>query len=439
MGVTTVQNRYLNANVKFPGGITEQEIERNIHEYFRDYSMVKNILILPPDMSRLNSYAGNIVNILYRYFHKTDIDIMPALGTHIPMSENEIRKMYGFILYNRFIAHDWRNDTVKIGEVPASFVKEISEGYMDVGIDVEVNKRLLDRKYDLIISVGQVVPHEVAGFANYTKNILVGCGGRNMINQSHYLGALYGMERIMGRIDNPVRKLYNYAAYKFLSHIPLVYILTVTTLDKTGLRVEAVSIGTGDEVFSETAKVSQKKNLSFLHKPVKKVVVYLDPEKFRTTWVGNKSIYRTRMAIADGGEILVIAPALQGCGEDLDNDRLINRYGYLTRDQVIEAVSNDEDLRNNLSVAAHLIHGSSEGRFKITYAPGKMTKEQILSIKYDYLPLEEALKMYDVNRLRDGFNTVGGEEIFYLSDPAIGLWTTRSRFEQYSEGNLIKC
>lgn len=423
-----MKNRHLTA--RLPGGITEQEIERNIHEYLKDYSMAKYVLILPPDISRLSSYAGNIVNILYRYFQKAEIDIMPALGTHIPMSESEIRKMYGLVPCNRFIAHDWRNDTVKIGQVPASFVKEISGGYVDAGIDVEVNQRLLDRKYDLIISVGQVVPHEVAGFANYAKNILVGCGGSSMINQSHYLGALYGVERIMGRVDNPVSKLYNYAANKFLSDIPLVYILTVTTLDKTGVKVEAVSIGTGDELFSETAKVSYEKNISFLDKTIKKAVVYLDPEKFRTTWVGNKSIYRTRMVIADGGEILVIAPALQGCGEDLENDRLIKKYGYMTRDRVIEAVSNDEDLRNNLSVAAHLIHGSSEGRFRITYAPGKMTKEQILSIKYDYLPLEDALKMYDVSRLRDGFNTVDGSEIFYVSNPAIGLWTTRSRFEQ---------
>lgn len=423
-----MKNRHLIA--RFPGGVTNQEIERNIHEYFSDCMTVRRVLILPPDISRLNSYAGNIVNMLYRYFQKAEIDIMPALGTHIPMSEGEIRKMYGPVPCRRFIAHDWRNDTVKIGQVPADYVKEISEGYSDAGIDVEVNKRLLDGKYDLIISVGQVVPHEVAGFANYTKNVLVGCGGSSMINQSHYLGALYGMERIMGRADNPVRKLYNYAANMFLSNIPLVYILTVTTLDKTGLKVEAVSIGAGDELFSETVKVSREKNISFLDRPVKKAVVYLDPEKFRTTWVGNKSIYRTRMAIEDGGELLVIAPALQGCGEDSENDSLIKKYGYMARDQVIEAVGNDEDLRNNLSVAAHLIHGSSEGRFKITYAPGKMTKDQILSIKYDYLPLEDALKMYDVNRLRDGFNTIGGREIFYVSNPAMGLWTTRSRFEQ---------
>ncbi|MDK2811753.1 MAG: hypothetical protein PWR27_2462 [Petroclostridium sp.] len=422
-----MKNRYLTA--KSPNGISAQEIEQNISEYLGNYSGIKNILILPPDISRLNSYAGDIVNMLYKYFKDVNIDIMPALGTHTPMTDGEITKMFGAIPRDRFVAHNWRNDTVKVGEVPADYVKEISDGYMDNSIDVEVNKRLLDKKYDLIISIGQVVPHEIAGFASYTKNIMVGCGGSKMINQSHYLGALYGMERIMGRADTPVRKLYNYGVNNFLSHIPLIYILTVTTIDKSGLKVEAVSIGTGDELFFQTAKVSHEKNLNFLDKPIQKAVVYLDPEEFKTTWIGNKSIYRTRMAIADGGELIVIAPALHACGEDLENDRLIKKYGYICRDEVLDAVRNNEDLRNNLSVAAHLIHGSSEGRFKITYAPGKMTKEQVLSIKYDYMPIEDALKMYDINSLKDGFNTVNGEEIFYVSNPALGLWTTRSRFD----------
>lgn len=423
-----MNNSYLRAESEV--GLQENQIEQWLNDYLQDYQDIKNILILPPDISRLNSYAGNIVRMLFRRFADAQIDIMPALGTHTPMTDEEIAKMYWGLPNNCFINHDWRHDTVKVGEVPADFVDRISEGYMADSVAVEVNKRLLDPKYDLIISVGQVVPHEVVGFANYTKNIMVGCGGRNMINQSHYLGALYGMERIMGRADTPVRRLYNYGVNQFLSDIPLLYILTVTTVNRQGLNVEAVSIGRGDDLFFETAKVSRIKNLDFLDKPLKKVVVYLDPEEFKTTWVGNKSIYRTRMAIADGGELLVIAPALHGCGEDPENDRLIKKYGYIGRDRVLEAVRHNSDLRDNLSVAAHLIHGSSEGRFKITYSPGKMTQEQISSINYDYLSLESALNHYDVAQLKDGFNVVNGEEIFFVSNPAIGLWATQSRFEQ---------
>lgn len=422
-----MENIYLKAKSSI--GISEREIKQNLNMYLDFYSDIKNVLIIPPDISRLNSYAGNITKILYERYKDINIDIMPALGTHTSMTEKEIQNMYEGLPFDKFLVHDWRNDTVKIGEIPSDFVKEISEGYMDNSIDVEVNKRFLDSEYDLIISIGQVVPHEIAGFANYTKNIMVGCGGSTMINQSHYLGALYGMERIMGRADTPVRKLYNYGTNKFLSHVPLMYILTVTTLDRTGLKLEALSIGLGDELFLETAKVSQEKNLNFLEKAIKKAVVYLDPKEFKTTWLGNKAIYRTRMAIADDGELIIIAPALSGCGEDPENDKLIQKYGYIGRDKVLEAVKNNKELRENLSVAAHLIHGSCEDRFKIIYAPGKMTKEQITSLNYEYMPYEDAIKLYDPDILTDGFNTLNGEEIFYVSNPALGLWTTKSRFE----------
>jgi len=386
------------------------------------------VLIVPPDISRSSSYAGPIVNMLWRQFPKAEVDIMPALGTHTPMTAAEIKKMYGDLPLDRFLVHDWRQDAVNVGEVAASYVASLSGGLMQNSIAVDVNKRVIDPRYDLVISVGQVVPHEVAGFANYTKNIVVGCGGSSMINQSHYLGALYGMERIMGRADNPVRRLYNYAANQFLPNAPIIYVLTVTTVDEAGLNVQALAIGTGDELFAEMAKVSAAQNITFLDEPLPKVVVYLDPDKFKTTWVGNKAVYRTRMAIADGGELIVIAPALAGCGEDQENDRLIKKFGYLAQQNVLAAVSEDAELANNLSVAAHLIHGSSEGRFKITYAPGRMSPDMVRSLKYDYLPMDIALKKYDWSNLREGLNLVNGEEIFYISNPAIGLWATRSKF-----------
>ncbi|KAF0197627.1 MAG: hypothetical protein FD169_229 [Bacillota bacterium] len=421
-----MENRYLVA--KTVDGLAPAEIELAIKEYFNGSTKAKKVLIVPPDISRLNSYAGPLVNMLCKHFPDTEIDIMPALGTHTPMSDREIKKMYGDLPHSRFLIHDWRNDTVNVGQVAASYVQEISGGVMEQGIIVDVNKRLLDPTYDFVISVGQVVPHEVAGFANYTKNIVVGCGGSSMINQSHYLGALYGMERIMGRVDNPVRKLYNYAVSQFLSDVPVIYMLTVTTFSETGLKVEALSIGGGDELFAETAKISAQKNMTLLEQPLQKVVVYLDPEKFKTTWVGNKAIYRTRMVIADGGELVVIAPSLEACGEDRENDRLIKKFGYLPQHEVLAAVSEDEELGKNLSVAAHLIHGSSEGRFKVTYAPGKMSKELIASLNYDYLPLDDALHKYDVDNMCEGFNVIDGEEIFYISNPALGLWTTKFRF-----------
>lgn len=392
---------------------------------------LKKILLLPPDFTRCHSQAGKITAMYYDILKDTcHVDIMPAIGTHMPMTHEEIEKMYGKDMpKERFIVHDWRNDIVKIGEVPGSYIKEISEGLLNFSIDVEVNHRLVNSEYDLIISIGQVVPHEIVGMANYSKNIFVGCGGKNMINNSHFLGAVYGMEKIMGRDNTPVRGVYDYAQQHFLADIPLIYVLTVISQDQGENRLSGLFIGRERKVFEEAVKLSQEKNIVFLKQPLKKAVVYLEPEEFKTTWVGNKAIYRTRMAIADNGHLIIIAPGVRQFGEDKGIDSLIRKYGYVGRDKILSYTNENVDLQSNLSAAAHLIHGSSDGRFKITYATDKLTKQEVESVGFEYMPLEDALKTYDINKLRDGFNTLeSGEEIFYVSNPALGLWADKSKF-----------
>ena len=409
-------------------GLRDEQIQTLINQALQAYGSIQKLLIIPPDITRINSYAGQIACMLYRMLPDVQIDIMPALGTHIPMSDEELSHMYPDIPKERILIHRWRDDVVKIGEVPAEFVSEVSEGRMTTVLPVEVNKRLLDKSYDLILSVGQVVPHEVVGMANFNKNIFVGCGGSKMINCSHYLGALYGMERMMGRDNTPVHKVFDYAEKHFAMNIPLMYLLTVTTVDKKGIHVQSLAAGRDRSIFSRSIKCSQENNLNFLDQPLKKVVVYLDPREFHTTWIGNKAIYRTRMAMADDGELLVIAPGIHRFGEDLQNDVLIRRYGYFGRDKILQLVQENEDLTQNLSVAAHLIHGSSDGRFHITYAPGKLSKEETESAGFGYMPLQEALAKYNISSLQNGRNFVDGEEIFYVDNPAIGLWAYKERF-----------
>ena len=386
---------------------------------------LKKVLILPPDYTRMYSGAGKITNMYYNLLKENCIvDIMPALGTHRPVTKEESEAFFGKAFpYEKLIVHNWRKDVVKIGEVPREFVKSVSEGLIDTKIDVEINKRLLDKSYDLVISIGQVVPHEVVGMANYSKNIFVGCGGSSMINSSHMLGAFYGLERIMGRDFSPVRKVFDYAEENFIKDIPLMYVLTVTTTnEKDETLIHGIYIGRSRELFEMSVDKSQKMNMTKLQKPIKKAVVYLDPREFRSTWLGNKAVYRTRMAMEEGGELIVLAPEVKKFGEDDENDRLIRKYGYVGRAKVLELVKKEEDLKNNLSVAAHLIHGSSDGKFKVTYCTKHLTKEEVESVGFNYMPYDEAVKKYDPRKLEDGYNTVGGEEIYYISNPALGLW-----------------
>ncbi len=413
-------------------GMGEAELFEALEQSIAPFGgKLKKILLLPPDITRYHSGAGKITAMYYKMLKDTcTIDIMPALGTHEAMTREESAAFFGSeVPYERILHHNWRTDVVKLGQVPGEFVKAVSEGLVCDPVDVELNKRLLDSSYDLIVSIGQVVPHEVVGMANYSKNIFVGCGGSSMISSSHMLGAFYGMERIMGRDHSPVRKVFDYAEEHFIKDIPLMYILTVTSQVQGKTAIHGLFAGRERVLFEEAVKLSQEKNLTFVDKPLKKVVVYLDSQEFKSTWIGNKAVYRTRMALADGGELIILAPGVRKFGEDDDNDRLIRKYGYVGREEVLDLVNSNQDLCCNLSVAAHLIHGSSDGRFSITYAVEKLSREEVEGASFIYMTYEEAIKKYDPAKLKDGYNTLdNGEEIFYISNPALGLWADGNKF-----------
>lgn len=413
--------------------IGADEVRAILKDVFDGMGPKKRVLALPPDFTRANSYAGPITEMVYDYFGDALTDVMPALGTHSPMTDEQIRTMFGHVPADRFRVHDWRNDVVTVGEVPASYVHEVSEGRLDYTWPAQVNKLLLDPSFDLILSIGQVVPHEVIGMANYTKNIFVGVGGSEGINKSHYIGATYGMERIMGRAKSPVRDVMEYARTHFIPQLPIVYVLTVRAKDEESgeMVTRGLFIGDDFECFQKAADLSLETNFIMVDREIKKCIVYLDPEEFKSTWLGNKSVYRTRMALADGAELVVIAPALKEFGEDGTIDALIRKYGYKGTPHTLEATRNNRDLQDNLGASAHLIHGSSEGRFTITYCPGPdMTREEIEGVGFRYGKLDEVLARYPLDRLKDGWNTMpDGEEIYYISNPALGLWAYPERFK----------
>lgn len=419
---------------KGPEGLSCEEIRAALLNSLAGRTL-KNVLILPPDFTRFHSNAGYITNVYYHALTERgcEVDILPALGTHVPVTREEVAAMFGDIPYEKFIPHNWRTDVVKLGEVPASYLEEITEGLWHESVSVEINRRVMDEKYDLILSVGQVVPHEVIGMANHSKNLFVGVGGSDMINKSHMVGAVYGMERMMGKDHTPVRKVFDYGMEHFLCERPILFVLTVCTAPGGSTRTHGLFIGDTRRVLEAAIALSQKKNIDFVETGIKKCVVYLDPEEFKSTWLGNKSIYRTRMAIDDDGELLVLAPGIERFGEDAQVDKLIRKYGYRGRLQTLKAFEKKEnqDLRDNMGAAAHLIHGSSDGRFTITYAVKNITREEIESVGFQAADYDEAVRRYDPQKLHYGYNTMpDGEEIYYIPNPALGLWINKERFDQ---------
>ncbi|HYO82130.1 MAG TPA: hypothetical protein VES20_12065, partial [Bryobacteraceae bacterium] len=252
--------------------------------------------------------------------------------------------------------------------------------------------------------------------------------------KSHYIGAVYGMERIMGRADNPVRRVLNYASDHLAGNLPVVYVLTVVNRNDAGqLAVRGLFIGDDVECFLRASELSLQCNFELMNRQIQKAVVYLDPHEFKSTWLGNKAIYRTRMALADDAELIVLAPGVQEFGEDGRMDELIRKYGYHGTPATLDAVEKNDDLRGALGTAAHLIHGSSEGRFRVTYCPGHLTRAEVEGVGFRYAGVSEMLQRYSPETLADGFNQVEGEEVFFVSNPALGLWAWKGRFEASSE------
>jgi nickel-dependent lactate racemase len=401
----------------------------------RQRGPLRRVLILPPDMTRLHSWAGFLTCELYDQLHRVaEVAILPAVGTHLAVSAAELTHMFPGVPHSVFHVHDWRNGVVPIGEVPAALVQQLSDGKLDFSIKVELDRLLIQEKWDAIISVGQLVPHEVIGIANHAKNVFIGVGGSDLINKSHWLGAVYGIERILGRADTPVRAVLDYASEHFARHLPIVYLLTVRARSAQGnLVTRGLYAGDDRACFERGAALSRRVNLDLLERAPRKVVVYLDPLEYKSTWLGNKAIYRTRMAIADAGTLMVLAPGVRTFGEDATIDRLIRRFGYRGTPTTLAKVRAEPELAANLSAAAHLIHGSSEGRFTITYCPGQLSRAEIEAVGFRYGDLSALMSRYDPLRLRDGWNRlVDGEEVYFISNPALGLWGTADRF---GEGN----
>ena len=412
-------------------GLTKEEIKAALLESLAGRDL-KNVLILPPDFTRFHSNAGYITNVYYHALTDmgVNVDILPALGTHVAVSESQWNAMFGDIPYEKMLVHDWRHDVVKLGEVPAAYLEEITEDLWHDPVSVEINKRVMDEKYDLIISPGQVVPHEVIGMSNHAKNLFVGVGGSDMINKSHMVGAVYGMERMMGKDYTPVRKLFDYGMEHFLNERPILFVLTVTTAPGGNIRTHGLFIGEGRNCLTEAVKLAQEKNIDFVEHGLKKCVVYLDPSEFKSTWLGNKAVYRTRMAMADGGELIILAPGVERFGEDEQVDKLIRKYGYRGRLHTLEEFNKpkNEDLRANMGAAAHLIHGSSDDRFSITYAVKDITEDEIAGVGFLPASYDEMAKKYDPAKLAYGYNTVDGEEVYFIPNPALGLWINKEKF-----------
>jgi len=394
---------------------------------------LNRVLLLPPDLTRAHSGAGWITETLFNLLPEgCDAHVIPTLGQHRPHTPEENKWMFGSIPEERIHEHPWRDGCTVVGEVPAEVVRGITGGKVDFALPVHLNSMLMDEKWDLIINVGHVVPHEVLGFANHNKNYFIGLGGKDSMCAAHMCSATIGIENNLGRLVSKTREIFNWAEDEFLSHLPDVFLQIVMGRDEAGaLCTTGIYVGDDRETYTQAALASQMQNITLLDKPIRKIVAHMQADEFRRTWVANKAVYRTRLAIADGGELLIIAPGVDGFGEQPEVDAIIRKYGYDTTPNVLAAYATDPALQDFANGTAHLMNGSSEGRFTIRYATKGISKEEIESVHYQYADLDETLARYPLDQMKEGFNTMpDGEEVYFIQTPSAGLWATREKMEQ---------
>ncbi len=389
----------------------------------------RRVLLVPPDHTRPHARAAAITARLSASLAAAGctVAVAPALGTHAPRPSRPGE-----------LVHRWRDGVVGIGTIGADEVAAASGGASRDPVPVEVAGFLLDR-WDLVVSIGQVVPHEVVGMANFTKNLVVGLGGAGTIGATHLLSARCGIETVMGRAGTPVRDVIDAAFDRFLApRVAVLWILTVVEDVAGGPVLRGLFAGrggtgqSGGAAFRAAAALAGRCNVTVVDRPLPRVSCWLDPGSVRTTWLGNKAVYRTRMALADGGELVVLAPGVSAFGEDPTIDGLIRRTGYRGTAAVEAARAADPVLAAEPGAVAHLVHGSTEGRFTVVYctdpAAGGLPPGEVEAAGYRWRPLGDELAGLGV----DGATPTGerldatGDPFFHVANPALGLWTTRA-------------
>ncbi|WP_240491327.1 lactate racemase domain-containing protein [Pirellula sp. SH-Sr6A] len=393
----------------------------------------RRVLLLPPDLTRAHSGAGWITECLYKLLPANcDTHVIPTLGQHVPHTEAENKWMFGSIPNERIHAHDWRGGVTRVGVIPGDLVADTTNGIADWDIPVDLNSMTVNEPWDLIINIGHVVPHEVLGFANHNKNYFIGLGGKELICASHMAAGVYGIENNLGKLITPLRACYNWAEDQFLSRLPDVYLQVVMARNEENKLVHTgVYVGDDLETYLMAARASKAQNITVFEKPVKKIVAVMQEDEFRATWVANKAVYRTRMAMADEGELLIIAPGVERFGEQPEVDRLIRKYGYRPRLEILDLYKHNADMQDIGHGTAHLIHGTSDGRFTIRYAPGKLSRSEVEQVGYAFADIAEVTQRYDAGKMKEGWNTMhDGEEVFFISTPSAGLWSTREKLGQ---------
>ena len=354
----------------------------------------ERVLAIIPDKTR-DDNTHLLFPVANEFLSKRGVasfDALVAQGTHPPMSDSQKRSKIGAESFSgQLFDHRWDepDELIRLGELSAETVQQLTNDLIGTAVPVSINKMLAPGIYDTVLVFGATVPHEVAGFAGGAKYFFPGVAGPELTHTTHWLGALAGIENIIGQVDTATRRLIEAATELISARI----ISLNTVVSRTSDELVTYALFTGDirEAFRRAAEVSRQVHIRYTGRKYKRVIALLDPH-YDELWVGGKASYKLGAIIEEGGELIIYAPHLTRLSET--HGALIEKYGYAPLESVRDMLGVSPELRENLCIAAHLAHVAYAGRldengkvvprYRITMATG-IDEETCRRVNLGYL------------------------------------------------------
>ena len=346
--------------------LTEAEVQQIVAQAFAEHDMTgKRVLFITPDATR-----SGPMDMMFRVFHDllgdkvAALDYLIALGTHMAMDDAALNKLFGLTAAERatkyakvnIFNHEWEKpETFKqIGMITADEIEAITGGLMRMDVPITINKKLW--AYDQVIVCGPTFPHEVVGFSGGNKYFFPGVAGPEVINFSHWLGAVITNWQVIGTKMTPVRETINRAA-SFIDVPKLCFSMVV----KGHHDLVGLYFGAPEDAYSAAADLSAQHHIIYVSKPFKRVLSVM-PELYDDIWTAAKGMYKMEPAIADGGEVIIYAPHIDEIS--YTHGKVLDEVGYHCRDYFLKQWERFKDFP--WGVLAHSTHVSGMGEYDTT-------------------------------------------------------------------------
>jgi len=343
-------------------GLDQSTLTEIVHQALDVIQRGERVLAIIPDKTR-DDNTHQLFPVASEFLKKRGVALFDALvaqGTHPPMSESQKLSKIGCAGFSgQLFDHRWDEpeELITLGQLSAETVSELTDGLISQAVPVSLNKLLAPGIYDTVLVFGATVPHEVAGFAGGAKYFFPGVAGPELTHTTHWLGALAGIENIIGRVDTPTRRLIEAATELVPARI--ISLNTVVSRNDAELVTYALFAGDIRDAFRRAAEVSRRVHIRYTDRKYRRVVALLDPH-YDELWVGGKASYKLGAIIEEGGELIIYAPHLTKLSET--HGALIEKYGYAPLESVRDMLGVSQELRENLCIAAHLAHVAYAGR-----------------------------------------------------------------------------